>query len=167
MASEGRTFKGVLYAGLMISKEKKPFVLEFNARFGDPETQVILPRLKSDLVELMLACNEGTLSKVKAEWYYDSACCVVLASGGYPEEYEKGKIISGLNEAKKIQNVIVFHAGTLFNEGNYLTNGGRVLSVTGRGANLSEAIKKVYEGVSVIAFDEMHFRKDIGKRALK
>ncbi|HLC36183.1 MAG TPA: phosphoribosylamine--glycine ligase [archaeon] len=167
MASEGRTFKGVLYAGLMISKEKKPFVLEFNARFGDPETQVILPRLKSDLVELMLACNEGTLSKVKAEWYYDSACCVVLASGGYPEEYEKGKIISGLNEAKKIQNVIVFHAGTLFNEGNYLTNGGRVLSVTGMGANLSEAIKKVYEGVSVIAFDEMHFRKDIGKRALK
>ena len=167
MASEGRTFKGVLYAGLMISKEKKPFVLEFNARFGDPETQVILPRLKSDLVELMLACNEGTLSKVKAEWHYDSACCVVLASGGYPEEYEKGKIISGLNEAKKIQNVIVFHAGTLFNEGNYLTNGGRVLSVTGMGTNLSEAIKKVYEGVSVIAFDEMHFRKDIGKRALK
>ena len=127
-------------------------VIEYNARFGDPETQVVLPRLKSDLMEIFEACAEGTLDKVNVEWEDNGTACVVLASGGYPESYTKGYEITGLEEAKKAENIVVFHAGTALKDGKFVTNGGRVLGVTGIGKNLDEAIKIAYEGVKLVDY---------------
>mgnify|MGYP002560435044 CR=1 FL=1 len=158
---EGRQFKGIIYFGLMLTKNG-PKVIEYNARFGDPETQVILPRLKSDLCEIFEACIDGTLDKLNVEWYDNAACCVVLASGGYPESYEKGYEITGLEEAKKADNIVVFHAGTALKDGKFVTNGGRVLGITGIGKDLDDAIKIAYEGVKTVTFDKVHYRKDIG-----
>jgi len=166
MALEGRTYKGVLYAGLMIDGEKVS-VLEFNARFGDPETQVVLPRLDSDLVLIMLACIEGKLNGISIDWKKDAACCVVMASGGYPGYYEKGKKISGLNEVKKLENAMVFHAGTKKIGEDIVSNGGRVLNVVGLGSTIKNSIDAAYNAVSKISFEKMHYRKDIGFRALR
>lgn len=158
---EGRTFKGIIFFGLMLTS-KGMKVIEYNARFGDPETQVVLPRLKSDLMEIFEACAEGTLDKVNVEWEDNGTACVVLASGGYPESYTKGYEITGLEEAKKAENIVVFHAGTALKDGKFVTNGGRVLGVTGIGKNLDEAIKIAYEGVKLVDFKDKHFRRDIG-----
>ncbi|MGN1318669.1 MAG: phosphoribosylamine--glycine ligase [Lachnospirales bacterium] len=159
--SEGRTFKGIIFFGLMLTP-KGMKVIEYNARFGDPETQVVLPRLESDLMEIFEACVDGTLDKVDVKWADNGAACVVMASGGYPVSYEKGFEITGLDKAKEMENITVFHAGTALKDGKYVTNGGRVLGVTGVGANLDEAIKIAYSGVDVINFKNAHFRKDIG-----
>jgi len=173
---EGIEYKGVLYAGVMITKEG-PKALEFNVRFGDPETQSILPRLKSDLVEVMLASAEGNLSKIKNLSWDNRACvCVVLASDGYPGDYKKRLEIFGLEELVKMEDIVVFHAGTKVNilndvgqkqEVEYLTSGGRVLGVSGLGRTIKEAIDKTYSAVNRISFEGMHYRKDIGFRALK
>lgn len=165
MESEGRLYKGVLYAGLMIAGGK-PKVMEFNARMGDPETQAVIPRLKSDIVPILQACIEGTLGKVQMEWTDEPAVCVVIASGGYPDNYEKGKVINGLNKAAEMENVMVFHAGTAKHGDNILTNGGRVLGVTALGNNIKDAIDRTYEAVRKISFQEAHYRKDIGKKAI-
>ena len=164
MKNEGRVFKGVLYAGLMITK-KGPKVLEFNVRFGDPETQPILLLLESDLVHVCNSVINGTLDKDTLKWHDGYAVCVVIASGGYPNDYEKGKHIS-IGEVS--QDTKIFHAGTLMNENNQLiTSGGRVLGVTSLGHTLEEAIKNVYESVQKVMFENMHFRNDIGAKALK
>ena len=166
MAEIGCTFKGVLYVGLMMT-ETGPKVLEYNCRFGDPEAQVLLPRLKSDLIPLFLACIDGSLDKHSdVEWYTQAAACVVMASGGYPDPYQTGKVITGLSEAESIEEVSVFHAGTKQDNGNVVTAGGRVLGVTALGENLKTAIEAAYKGVSEIHFDDAHYRKDIGYRAL-
>ncbi len=161
MAREGRPFAGILYFGLMLTKDGMK-VIEYNARFGDPETQVILPRLKTDLLDIMKACVEGRLDKINIEWYDNAAVCVVLASGGYPESYEKGYEITGLEEIKKRDDIVVFHAGTDYKDGKFVTNGGRVLGITGIGKNIDEAIKIAYEGVEIVNFEKKHFRHDIG-----
>ncbi len=162
----GCTFKGVLYVGLMIT-DTGPKVLEFNCRFGDPETQVLLPRLKSDLVPLMMACIDGTLDQhTDIAWHTEAAACVIMASGGYPNPYQTGKSITGLTEAEAIDDVNVFHAGTEQYGDNIVTAGGRVLGVTALAEDLKTAIEKAYQGVSTIHFDEAHWRKDIGYRAL-
>ena len=166
MAAEGRPYKGVLYAGLMIA-EGKPKVLEFNARFGDPENQAVIPRLKSDIVPVMQACIDGTLDKVQLEWTDGPAVCVVIASGGYPGEYEKGKVISGLEAAGAMENVIVFHAGTAREGDDIVTNGGRILGVTAVGSDIADAIGTAYEAVEKISFEKAYFRRDIGYRASK
>ena len=158
---EGRQFKGIIYFGLMLTA-KGPKVIEYNARFGDPETQVILPRLKSDLCEIFEACIDGTLDKLNVEWEDNAACCVVLASGGYPESYKKGYEITGLDEIKKHDNLAVFHAGTALKDGKYVTNGGRVLGITGIGRDLDEAIRTAYSGVEIVTFENVHYRHDIG-----
>lgn len=158
---EGRTFKGIIFFGLMLTP-KGMKVIEYNARFGDPETQVVLPRLKSDLMEIFEACVDGTLDKVNVEWEDNGTACVVLASGGYPEKYTKGYEITGLEDAKKADNIVVFHAGTALKDGKFVTNGGRVLGITGIGKNLDEAIKIAYEGVKLVDFKDKHFRTDIG-----
>jgi len=165
LKSEGNIYRGILYAGLMITKEG-PKVLEFNVRFGDPETQAILPRIKTDLIDVMFASIEGRLREVKLE--IDSRFCVnvVLASGGYPGNYEKGKEIFGLDEAVKMPDVIVFHAATSKENGKIVTNGGRVLGVTGLGNTIKEAIAKTYQAVDKINFEGMHYRKDIGRKAV-
>ena len=166
MSQIGCTFKGVLYVGLMMT-EVGPKVLEYNCRFGDPETQVLLPRLKSDLIPLLLACIDGTLEQQKdVEWHTEAAACVVMASGGYPDPYQTGKIISGLSGAESIDDVNVFHAGTKFVNESVVTSGGRVLGVTALGENLKDAIETAYNGVYEIHFDDAHYRKDIGYRAL-
>ena len=166
MVEIGCTFKGVLYVGLMMT-ETGPKVLEYNCRFGDPETQVLLPRLKSDLIPLFLACIDGSLDEYNdVEWYTQAAACVVMASGGYPDPYQTGKVITGLSEAESIEEVNVFHAGTKQDNGNVVTAGGRVLGVTALGENLKTAIETAYKGVSEIHFDDAHYRKDIGHRAL-
>lgn len=165
LAKNGTPYKGVLYAGIMVTKTG-PKVLEFNVRFGDPETQAILPRLKSDLVELMERSISGDLEGYEAVWSERSAVCVVISSGGYPGNYEKGKEISGLDEAEKMKDVIVFHAGTKKPAAAYITDGGRVLGVAGLGDDIESAIHTAYKGVSKIKFDKMHFRHDIGKKAL-
>jgi len=159
---KGIKYKGVLYAGLMIT-ERGPKVLEFNARFGDPETQVVLPRLKTDLVKVMLDVVEEKLEKTKLEWSSEAAVCVIIASGGYPIKYEKGWVISGLDEAEKIDNVMVFHAGTRLKQGKTVTDGGRVLGVTALGNDVRSAAQKAYMGVEKLNFKFMHYRKDIGK----
>lgn len=159
--AEGRTFKGIIFFGLMLTP-KGMKVIEYNARFGDPETQVVLPRLKSDLMEIFEACVDGTLDKVNVEWEDNGTACVVLASGGYPESYTKGYEITGLDDAKKAPNIVVFHAGTALKDGKFVTNGGRVLGITGIGKNLNEAIKIAYEGVKLVDFKDKHFRTDIG-----
>lgn len=158
---EGRTFKGIIFFGLMLTP-KGMKVIEYNARFGDPETQVVLPRLKSDLMEIFEACVDGTLDQVNVEWEDNGTACVVLASGGYPEKYTKGYEITGLEDAKKADDIVVFHAGTALKDGKFVTNGGRVLGITGIGKNLDEAIKIAYEGVKLVDFKDKHFRTDIG-----
>jgi len=165
MEKEGRLFKGVLYAGLMIHQGEAK-VLEFNARFGDPETQPIVARLETDLIEIIEAILDGTLSRLQIKWKPESAVCVVMASGGYPGNYEKGKVITGLDRAAKQPGVIVFHSGTALKDGGIVTDGGRVLGVTGLGPAVASAIDKAYVGVREIAFAGAHFRKDIGARAI-
>lgn len=162
MNKEGRTFKGCLYFGLMITPNG-PKVIEYNARFGDPEAQVVLPRLETDLVDICEAVIDEKLSDLDIKWKDGAAACVVIASGGYPVAYEKGKEISGLDENGQVDGAIVYHAGTKFENGKFLTNGGRVLGVTAVADTLDEALEKAYKAVSKIKFDEMHFRKDIGK----
>lgn len=167
LVKEGIGYRGVLYAGVMLTKDG-PKALEFNVRFGDPETEAILPRLKSDLVEVMLATAEGELIKIKNLSWDSRACvCVVCASGGYPGNYAKDKEISGLDAAEKSKDIVVFHAGTKKAGDKILTSGGRVLGVTGLGATINDAINKTYEAVSKINFEGMHFRRDIGSKALK
>ena len=165
MKAEGKPYKGVLYAGLMIT-EQGPKVVEFNCRFGDPESQVVLPLLQSDLVEAMQAVSEGRLGEISVQNAADAAVCVVLASGGYPGSYEKGKVISGLAQLKPMEDVIAFHAGTAEQQGKIITNGGRVLGITALGRNVKAAIERAYEAVGQIHFEGMHYRRDIGYRAL-
>jgi len=167
LVKEGIDYRGVLYAGVMLTKDG-PKTLEFNVRFGDPETEAILPRLKSDLVEVMLAASEGKLSRVRTlEWDNRACVCVVCASGGYPGNYTKDKEISGLDEAAKLKDIVVFHAGTKKVGNKIKTCGGRVLAVTGLGTTIKDAINKTYSAVEKINFEGMHYRKDIGKKALK
>ncbi|MBR4222246.1 MAG: phosphoribosylamine--glycine ligase [Victivallales bacterium] len=158
-------FRGIIYAGLMIT-DKGPKVLEFNVRFGDPETQAILTRLKSDLLEALVAVADGRLADVKLEWYDEPSVCVVLASNGYPGHYEKGKPISGLDEAEKT-GAVVFHAGTKLANGQIVTNGGRVLGVTARGKDIASAVQNAYKAVACISWEGMQYRKDIAHRALE
>jgi phosphoribosylamine--glycine ligase len=159
-------YKGILYAGVMVTAGG-PRVLEFNVRFGDPETQPILMRLKSDLLEVMLAVCDGKLDKVDLEWDQRPAVCVVIASGGYPGDYEKGKKITGLDRAGKIKDVVVFHAGTAEKNGDIVTNGGRVLGVTALGDTIAKAKAKAYEAVDIIKFDGAYCRRDIADKAIK
>lgn len=167
LKKQGAPFKGVLYAGLMIDAKNQPWVLEFNARFGDPETQVVLPRMENDLTEVMFACVEGTLNEMPLRFSNQFATCVVAAAQGYPGNYEKGKPIQGLEEVSALPGVVVFHAGTTLYRYNVVTNGGRVLGVTGLGATLKESINRAYAGVEKISFQGMHYRKDIGRKALE
>jgi phosphoribosylamine--glycine ligase len=166
MEKEGRLFKGVLYAGVMIY-EGEARVLEFNARFGDPETQPIMARLETDIITIIEAILEGTLSRMDIVWKPDSAVCVVIASGGYPGSYDKGKEITGLGKAGTYKNVTVFHSGTSFKGGKVVTAGGRVLGVTGRGPVIAAAIDNAYAAVRDIQFEGAHYRRDIGARALE
>ncbi|OQX20972.1 MAG: 5-(carboxyamino)imidazole ribonucleotide mutase [Desulfobacteraceae bacterium IS3] len=166
MAAEGRPYKGVLYAGLMIDRDQIK-VLEFNARFGDPEAQPLLIRIKNDIVPIMEAVIDGKLEGRKLEIDDRAAVCVVMASGGYPESYKKGLPISGLDDVRHIREAVVFHAGTAESEGKTVTSGGRVLGVTALGDSVRKAISKAYEAVSRISWDGVHFRKDIGQKALK
>ncbi|MBR2627998.1 MAG: phosphoribosylamine--glycine ligase [Peptococcaceae bacterium] len=163
MEQEGRPFAGILYAGLMLTADG-PKVLEFNARFGDPETQAVLPRLKSDLVEIFLALIDGRLNEMNIEWYEEAAVCVVMASGGYPETSDKGRVITGMKEAEET-GIIVFHAGTKETDGNIVTNGGRVLAISALGKDIAEAIANAYKGVEKVKFENMQYRTDIGKKA--
>src|SRR5712692_6058841 len=166
MKAEGAEFKGVLYCGLMMTA-RGPMVLEFNCRFGDPETQPILMRMESDLLEAIEASIDGRTSDGDFKWSSDSAVCVVVASGGYPGAYEAGKKIIGLEQAAKIDGVKVFHAGTTGRDGGFYTSGGRVLGVTARAADLPMAVHAVYQAASTIGFEGAHYRKDIAARALK
>jgi phosphoribosylamine--glycine ligase len=165
-AEEGIDFRGIIYPGIMLTKSG-PKVLEFNARFGDPETQVYLPRLENDLVELLDASVNGTLGKMELRWKPEASVCVVMASGGYPGNYAKGKIIRGLDDAAKLPGVKVFHAGTASKDGQIVTNGGRVLGVTALGKDLKAAQAAAYAAVEKIHFDGAHFRRDIAAKALK
>lgn len=163
MAAEGRPFVGVLYFGLMLTPEG-PKVVEYNTRFGDPETQVVLPRMKTDIVEVMEACMKGTLDQIQLEFEDNAAVCVVLASGGYPVAYEKGKVITGLENFEGKDDIFCFHAGTRFDEsGRIVTNGGRVLDVVAKAGDLKSARAKAYEAVKYVHFDRMYYRHDIGK----
>ena len=163
MAKEGRYYRGILYAGLMLT-ESGPKVLEFNARFGDPETQPIMMRIKNDIVPIFEACIDGTLAKQSLQWRQEPTICVVMAAKGYPSSYEKGKEISGLNSDENRQ-AVVFHAGTKLENGKVLTNGGRVLGVTALGSDINQAIKNAYSAVDKIKWDGIHYRKDIGNKA--
>ena len=165
MEKEGCPYRGCLYLGLMVTHEG-PKVVEFNARFGDPETQVVLPLLDGDLVQIMCACADGTLADVPIHWRNGAAVCVVIAAGGYPAAYEKGYEISGLSTAESM-GVLVFHAGTAERNGKIITNGGRVLSVVGIGEDIAAAVKKTYAAVEKISFKDAYYRKDIAHRALK
>jgi phosphoribosylamine--glycine ligase len=165
MAAEGRPYRGVLYAGLMIDGESVK-TLEFNARFGDPECQPLLMRMKSDIVPILMAVADGDISGIEIEWHDMAAVCVVMAAKGYPGDYRKGDIISGLETAATIDDLVVFHAGTGEKDGQFVTKGGRVLGVTGRGVTVSAAIAKAYEGVATISWEGAHYRSDIGKKAL-
>lgn len=158
MAKEGRTFKGVIYFGLMLTP-KGPKVIEYNARFGDPETQAVLSRLETDIFDIFNAVIDGTLENIDIKWSDNAACCVCMASGGYPAKYEKGKVITGLDD---VTDSMVYHAGTKLSDGVMVTNGGRVLGVTANAKTLDEAIKKAYADVKKIHFDGVHFRTDIG-----
>ena len=166
MEKEGCLYKGVLYVGLMITKDG-PKVLEYNARLGDPETQAVLPRMKTDLVDVMLAVIDGNLKKISLQWDKRPSACVVLASGGYPGKYESGLSIEGLDKAAKIKDTYVFHAGTSLAGCGIVTSGGRVLGVTSLGNSIKEAVENAYRAVSTIKFKGMHYRKDIGARAIK
>lgn len=165
MNQEGRTFKGCLYFGLMITP-KGPKVIEYNCRFGDPETQVVLPRLKTDIIDIFEAINNETLSELDIEWNEKACACVIMASGGYPKSYKKGVEITGLTLGQ-LDGVTVYHAGTKIENDKLVTSGGRVLGVTALGDSLADALKKSYEAVENIHFDNAHYRKDIGKRALE
>ncbi|GFE57754.1 phosphoribosylamine--glycine ligase [Geobacter sp. AOG1] len=165
MAAEGRPYRGVLYAGLMIDGDQVK-TLEFNARFGDPECQPLLMRMKSDIVPILLAVAEGDISRVAIEWHDQAAVCVVMASGGYPGEYRKGDAILGLDAAANIPDVVVFHAGTALRGEETVTSGGRVLGVTALGGTVREAIDRAYQGVAAISWDGVHYRRDIGSKAL-
>jgi len=166
MAREGRPYQGILYVGLMLTSEG-PKVLEFNARFGDPEAQVILTRLDSDLAEILTAVSTGTLNTIQARWSAKTSVCVVLTAKGYPATYEMGRPILGIESAESMDDVVVFHAGTLLRDGALTTAGGRVLGVTAMGAGLQQARERAYEAVRRIQFDGMHYRMDIGLRGLK
>ena len=163
MESEGCPFKGCLYFGLMMTP-KGPKVIEYNARFGDPETQVVLPRLKTPLIDIVDAVIDERLDSINIEWDDDACACVIIASGGYPEKYVKGYEISGLDENGQAENVTVYHSGTLLKDNKFLTNGGRVLGVTAKGKNLDEALEKAYKAVDTISFDGAFHRNDIGRR---
>ena len=163
---EGIDYRGILYPGIMLTKDG-PIVLEFNARFGDPETQVYLTRLENDLVELLDASVNGTLDKHELKWNPQASVCVVMASGGYPGRYEKGKVITGLGAANVLPDTKVFHAGTALKDGQIVTNGGRVLGVTALGNNLKNAQAAAYDAVEKIHFDGAHFRRDIAAKALR
>lgn len=164
MVQEGRPFRGVLFAGLMITPEGKPKTIEFNCRFGDPEAQVVLPRLKTDLAEVLLATVEGRLADIELEWSEEAAVCVVLASDGYPGPYRKGIPIRGLD---RVEQSIVFHAGTARSGDAVVTDGGRLLGVTALGSDLSEARAKAYADIDRISFDGKHYRTDIGLKAME
>ncbi len=166
MNAEGRPFEGCLYFGLMLTP-KGPKVIEYNCRFGDPETQVVLPMLDADLCEIFEAIYNHTLADVDIKWKSGSCTCVVMASGGYPLSYPKGIEISGLDDMGQVEGAFVYHAGTKLSDGKMLTNGGRVLGVTCRGETLSEALDKSYAAVKKISWENVHYRKDIGQRALK
>ena len=166
MASEGLSFKGVLYAGLMLTSDGAK-VLEYNVRFGDPEIQAILPLLKSDLVPILDDAVEGRLATTQCQWDAGSCVCVVLASGGYPGDFQIGKEIRGLDQFKNRRDLLVFHAGTKADKGRFLSWGGRILNIIGLGADLEAALKRAYEAIGPIGFDGMIYRKDIGFRALK
>jgi phosphoribosylamine--glycine ligase len=166
MKSEGMEYRGVLYCGLMMTATG-PMVLEFNCRFGDPETQPILMRLESDLLEAMEAAIEGRVSDGDFKWSSEPAVCVVLASGGYPGTFAAGKKIVGLEDAARHPGVKLFHAGTSYQDGTFYTTGGRVLGVTARAATLERAVERAYAAVSGIGFEGMHYRKDIAARAVK
>ena len=165
LKSEGISYRGVLYAGLMIDKGN-PYVLEFNCRLGDPETQPVLSRLRSDFMDIAMAITDGALSEVAVEWSSDHAVCVVMSSAGYPGKYRKGDVIDGIPEADKMDGVHVFHAGTAFDDDRVVTSGGRVLGVTATGPDIGAARDRAYEGVGRIHFEGMHYRKDIADRAL-
>ncbi|HIE53124.1 MAG TPA: phosphoribosylamine--glycine ligase [Armatimonadetes bacterium] len=166
LAEEGRPYRGVLYGGLILTAEG-PKVLEYNCRFGDPETQVVLPRLEGDLLEILQATVEGRLNEVEVRWSERKAVCVVMASGGYPGPYEKGKVITGLDQVAQLEDVVVFHAGTARREGEWVTNGGRVLGVTAMGDDFPSTIERAYAAVRRIHFEGVHFRRDIARRALQ
>lgn len=161
MAAEGRPFQGCLYFGLMLTPDG-PKVVEYNSRFGDPETQPVLSLLKTDLLDVMMACSNGTLDQLNVTWSDGAACCIVMASGGYPMDYQKGYPISGLDSVD--EDVFIYHAGTKFREGTYLTNGGRVLGVTATADDLESAIAKAYHAVEGISFQDAHYRTDIGRK---
>jgi phosphoribosylamine--glycine ligase len=165
MAAEGRPYRGVLYAGLMIDGDTVK-TLEFNARFGDPECQPLLMRMQSDIVPILLAVADGDISETEIEWHDKAAVCVVMAAEGYPGEYRKGDMIAGLGKAAEMDDLFVFHAGTALRDGDCITNGGRVLGVTALGVTVQEAIERAYAGVSVISWPGVHFRRDIGRKAL-
>ncbi len=166
MRKEGAAFVGVLYAGIMITKEG-PKVLEFNVRFGDPETQPIMMRLKTDLIDIIEHILDGKLDKIKIEWDERAAVCIVLASKGYPGAYGKGKEISGLFESKFVDDAVVFHAGTAMKDGKIVTSGGRVLGVTAMADTIKSAIDRAYQVVHMISFDGKHYRSDIGRKAIQ
>jgi phosphoribosylamine--glycine ligase len=171
MAKEGKPYKGALYAGIMMTKEG-PKALEFNARFGDPETQAIMPRLESDLVDLMMRSIEGRLENYSLNWDRRPCVSVVAASGGYPGNYEKGIEIKGVDLAKALKDVVIFHAGTkqgrraADGSSTFLTNGGRVLNVTALGSDIKDAINNCYTALGKVSFDRIHYRRDIGFRAV-
>lgn len=162
LQQEGRPFKGCLYFGLMLTPNG-PKVIEYNARFGDPEAQVVLPRLKTDLVDILLAVREERLEEQPIEWNDGAAACVVMASGGYPGSYPKGLEITGLDENGQVDGATIYHAGTKLENGKFYTSGGRVLGVTATGTTLEEALQKAYAAVEKIHFDGAHYRRDIGK----
>ncbi len=178
LKSEGIKYKGIIYVGVMIINNE-PFVLEFNVRFGDPETQVIMPLLESDLVPVLEAVVNEDLQNIILKWYNKFSVCVVLVSGGYPGKYEKDKVIYGLDKAEETKEIVVFHAGTSLKASvkknlapkqevtEYVSSGGRVIGITGTGNSLKEAIDKTYEGIKNVTFEKMHYRKDIGKKGLK
>jgi phosphoribosylamine--glycine ligase len=165
MAAEDCPYTGTLYGGIILP-DSGPEILEYNCRFGDPETQVILPRLKSDLAQILMATAQGRLAEVQVEWSDEVCVCVVVASGGYPGKYEKGKVITGIDAAQQDPKVTVFHAGTAIKDGQLVTNGGRVLGVTALGSDYRDALDRCYEAVKKIHFDGMYYRRDIAWRAL-
>lgn len=165
MESEGRAFKGCLYFGLMLTP-KGPKVIEYNCRFGDPETQVVLPLLDTDIVDIFMAIWEEKLNKINIEWKNKSAACVIMASGGYPKKYETGIEIHGLDDKGQLDSAFIYHAGTKADDNKFLTAGGRVLGVTCTGENLKTALENAYKNVEKISFDKAHYRKDIGKKVI-
>jgi phosphoribosylamine--glycine ligase len=160
LKKEGITYKGVLYGGIIVT-DNEPLLLEYNCRFGDPETQAIIPRLKSDIVPILMSCVLGTLKEIKPEWTEDKSVCVVLASKGYPQSSSSGDIIYGLDKIKNRNNVFVFHAGTKNENNEIATSGGRVISIVAVGKTFKDARKIVYESIEKISFNGMQFRKDI------